>query len=54
MNTPLDHLLVGVPAVGAGVDWLQAATGVRAAEAGTWDDDAVVLGSPGGELTLAS
>jgi hypothetical protein len=43
MTTPLDHLLVGVPAVDAGVDWLQAATGVRAAEAGTWDDEAVAL-----------
>lgn len=55
MTTSLDHLLVGVPAVGAGVDWLQAATGVRAAEAGTWDDEAVALAfaSLGGRAYLA-
>ena len=55
MTTPLDHLLVGVPAVDAGVDWLQAATGVRAAEAGFWDDDAVALAfaSLGGRAYLA-
>lgn len=43
MSLRLDHLLVGVPDFQAGVDWLQAATGVRAAEAGTWDGEAVGL-----------
>ncbi|HEV7862012.1 MAG TPA: VOC family protein [Acidimicrobiia bacterium] len=43
MRIRLDHLLLGVPDLEAGVDWLQAATGVRAAGAGTWDDEAVGL-----------
>jgi catechol 2,3-dioxygenase-like lactoylglutathione lyase family enzyme len=43
MRTRLDHLLVGVPDLEAGLDWLQAATGVRAAAAGTWDDEAAGL-----------
>jgi catechol 2,3-dioxygenase-like lactoylglutathione lyase family enzyme len=55
MRTPLDHLLLGVPDLEAGVDWLQAATGVRAAEAGSWDDEAVGLAfaSLGGRAYLA-
>ena len=43
MSTRLDHLLVGVPDLEAGIDWLQAATGVRAAGAGTWEDEAAGL-----------
>jgi hypothetical protein len=55
MSTRLDHLLVGVPDLEAGVDWLQAATGVRAGSAGTWDDEAVGLAfaSLGGRAYLA-
>ena len=55
MSTRLDHLLVGVPDLEAGVDWLQAASGVRAAEAGTWDDEAAALAfaSLGGRAYLA-
>jgi len=51
----LDHLLIGVPDLDAGLDWLQAATGVRAAGAGTWDDEAAGLAfaSLGGRAYLA-
>jgi catechol 2,3-dioxygenase-like lactoylglutathione lyase family enzyme len=55
MRTVLDHLLLGVPDFEAGVDWLQAATGVRAAGAGSWEDEAVGLAfaSLGGRAYLA-
>jgi catechol 2,3-dioxygenase-like lactoylglutathione lyase family enzyme len=55
MSTRLDHLLVGVPDLEAGIDWLQAATGVRAAGAGTWEDEAAGLAfaSLGGRAYLA-
>jgi hypothetical protein len=55
MRTSLDHVLVGVPELSAGVDWLQAATGVRAADAGAWDDEAIGLAfaSLGGRAYLA-
>src|SRR4051812_48721093 len=55
MAIRLDHLLIGVPDLEAGVDWLQAATGVRAAGGGVWDDEAVGLAfaSLGGRAYLA-
>ena len=55
MPSVLDHLLLGVPDLEAGIDWLQAATGVRAAGAGSWEDEAVGLAfaSLGGRAYLA-
>jgi hypothetical protein len=49
-----DHLVVGVPDLEAGADWLESTTGVRAAGGGTYPDDGVgsVLASLGGRAYL--
>ncbi len=51
----LDHLVVGVPDLAAGLDWLQAETGIRAAGGGTYADDGVAtaLASLGARSYLA-
>jgi catechol 2,3-dioxygenase-like lactoylglutathione lyase family enzyme len=51
----LDHLVVGVPDLEAGLDWLQAQTGIRAAGGGTYDGaaTATALASLGGRSYLS-